>query len=137
MNNNSRTLVLLGVLLGGIAGLAGFARAELIEPAVPLQEPVKEYRPVPVPVPRPEPQVALPQATAPQATAPQPTLHQATATQPTIRQSTVHQAMVHQALAIRRPSLVRTVAIVVPPRPQPHCGWLECGSQFVIVGMGF
>jgi hypothetical protein len=108
MDHHSRTLVLLGVLLAGIAGLAAGARAELIEPIAPVQEPLKEYRPVPVPVPRP--------------------VHQAVATPRPVP--------VLQAIAIHRPSLVRTVSVMMPMRSQPRCSWYEC-NQFVIVGMGF
>jgi hypothetical protein len=48
MDHHSRRLVIFTALLAGIVGLAGVARAELVEPAV-IQPPIKSYHPLPAP----------------------------------------------------------------------------------------
>jgi hypothetical protein len=55
MDYHSRVLVMFAALLVGMAGLAGVARAEIIEPDLPIQQTIKAYQPLPTPRPRPHP----------------------------------------------------------------------------------
>jgi hypothetical protein len=99
----------LVLLTALLAGIAGLSGIARAE----LIEPAVPNQPSikadqPLPLPRPMPQANAQQAIAPQAT------------------------------AIHRPSPVRPVAAILPPRPQqPHCAWFGCGGQYIIVGIGF